>query len=105
MRARPSNLEVTADPGSKAPLYAKPAQIEYAGGWPRKVVGPLGRMNGRRVVTANWLRKANGRHRVRFVDGNELWVAHGARPETDFVRFRSATRQAAADGSPYGADR
>ena len=64
---------------------AKSALIEDADGWPRKVVGPLGRVDGRLVVVAQWLREANGRHRVRFDDGNELWVVYGpGRPE-DFV--------------------
>jgi hypothetical protein len=56
---------------------AKSALIEDADGWPRKVIGPLGRVGGRLVVAAQWLREANGRHRVRFDDGAELWVVYG----------------------------
>ena len=68
---------------------AKSALIEDADGWPRKVVGPLGRVEGRLVVAAIWLREANGRHRVRFVDGSEVWVVYGPRPEADFARLGS----------------
>jgi hypothetical protein len=64
---------------------AKSALIEDADGWPRKVVGPLGRVDGRLVVAADWLREANGRHRVRFADGSELWVVYGPGRKEDFV--------------------
>jgi hypothetical protein len=47
---------------------AKGALVEDADGFPRKVVGLLGRMNGRLVVAAQWLRQAIGRHRVQFAD-------------------------------------
>jgi hypothetical protein len=67
------------------------ALIEDADGWPRKVVGPLGRVEGRVVVAAEWLREANGPHRVRFECGTELWTVHGPRPDVDFFRFGSAT--------------
>jgi hypothetical protein len=61
------------------------ALIEDADGWPRKVVSPLGRVGGRLVVVAQWLRETAGRHRVQFGDGTEMWVVQGpARPE-DFV--------------------
>jgi hypothetical protein len=68
---------------------AKSALIEDADGWPRIVVGPLGRVDGRLVVAANWLREAAGRNRVRFGDGAEMWVIQGpGRPE-DFVALGS----------------
>lgn len=67
----------------------KCALIEDADVWPRKVIGPLGRVDGRLTVAARWLREANGRHRVRFDCGAELWVVYGPRPETDFVRLGS----------------
>ena len=41
---------------------AKSALIDDADGWPRKVVGLLGRMDDRLVVAAQWLREAAGRH-------------------------------------------
>ena len=43
---------------------ATSALIEDADGWPRTVVGPLGRVGGWLVVAARWLRDANGRHWV-----------------------------------------
>ena len=64
---------------------ARSALIEDADGWPRKVVGPLGRVDGRLVVAARWLREANGRHQVRFADGAELWVTYGPGRQEDFV--------------------
>jgi hypothetical protein len=66
---------------------AKSALIEDADGWPRRVIGPLGRADGRLVVAGTWVREANGRHRVRFDDGTELWTVYGPRPDIDFVRF------------------
>src|SRR5579864_5885718 len=66
---------------------ARSALIEDADGWPRKVVGPLGRAGGRLVVTGEWLREVAGRHRVRFECGAELWTVYGPRPDIDFVRF------------------
>jgi hypothetical protein len=59
---------------------AKSVWIEDADGFPRRVMGPLGRMNGRLVVAARWLREANGRHRVRFTDGTGR-NPPGSRPE------------------------
>src|SRR4051794_31696795 len=64
---------------------ARSALIEDADGGPRKVVGPLGRVDGRLVVAAQWLREANGRHQVRFADGAELWVTYGPGRPDDFV--------------------
>ena len=64
---------------------ARSALIEDADGWPRKVVGPLGRVDGRLVVAARWLREANGRHQVRFGDGAEFWVVYGPGRSEDFV--------------------
>jgi hypothetical protein len=61
---------------------ARSALIDDADGWPRKVVGPLGRVDGRLVVAAAWLREANGRHLASFADGQRLWVTYGpGRPE------------------------
>src|SRR6478752_5591693 len=62
---------------------ARSALIEDADGWPRKVVGPLGRVDGRLVVAVEWLREANGRHRVEC--GTELWVVYGPGHPKDFV--------------------
>jgi hypothetical protein len=64
---------------------ARSVLIEDADGWPRTVVGPLGRVAGRLVVAGRWLREAAGRHRVRFADGTELWVAYGPGRADDFV--------------------
>jgi hypothetical protein len=64
---------------------AKSALIDDADGWPRRVVGPLGRMDDRLVVAAQWLREAAGRHHVRFQDGAEWWVVHGPGKADDFV--------------------
>jgi hypothetical protein len=64
---------------------AKSALIDDADGWPRKVVSPLGRVDGRLVVAAQWLREAGGRHRVRFGDGTEMWVVQGPGRPDDFV--------------------
>jgi hypothetical protein len=64
---------------------ARSALIEDADGWPRKVIGPLGRVDGRLVVAARWLREANGRHQVWFGDGQRLWVTYGPRPQEEFA--------------------
>ena len=64
---------------------ARSALIEDADGWPRTVVGPLGRVAGRLVVAAVWLRAAAGRHRVRFRDGFECWVTQGPGDPDAFV--------------------
>ena len=53
------------------------ALIEDADGWSRKVVSPLGRVGGRLVVAARWLRETNGRHQVWFGDRQRLWVTYG----------------------------
>lgn len=66
---------------------AKSALIEDADGFPRKVAGTLGRMHGQLVVAARWLREANGRHRVRFADGAEVWVVYGPGRLEDFEPF------------------
>jgi hypothetical protein len=64
---------------------ARSARIDDADGWPRRVTSPLGRVAGRLVVAARWVRAAAGRHRVRFGDGSEWWVVQGpGRPE-DFI--------------------
>jgi hypothetical protein len=63
------------------------ALIEDADGWPRRVVGPMGRVDGRLVVVAQWLREAGGRHEVAFEDGTKLWVVHGPSTIEDFVRL------------------
>jgi hypothetical protein len=63
----------------------KSALIDDADGWPRRVVSPLGRVAGRLVAAAQWLREAGGRHRVRFGDGTEMWVVQGPGPSEDFV--------------------
>jgi hypothetical protein len=77
---------------------AKSALIEDAEGFPRKVVGPLGRVDGRLVVAARWLREANGRHRVRLDCGTELWVVYGPIDPKGFVPLAlpSAMRSAPA---------
>jgi hypothetical protein len=64
---------------------AKSALIDDADGWPRKVVGPLGRLGKRLVVAGKWLREAAGRHKVRFSDGTEVWVTYGPGHAEDFV--------------------
>jgi hypothetical protein len=64
---------------------ARSAHIEDADGWPRRVVGSLGRVDGRLVVAARWVREAGGRHRVRFGDGTELWVVQGPGRRPNFV--------------------
>lgn len=61
------------------------AQFEDADGWPRAVTGQVGWAGGRLVVAAEWLREANGRHRVRFPDGIELWVTSGPAHPEDFL--------------------
>jgi hypothetical protein len=66
---------------------ARSALIEDADGWPRKVVSPLGRVGGRLVVAARWVREANGRHLAWFADGQRLWVVQGPGPREDFVPF------------------
>jgi hypothetical protein len=72
---------------------ARSALIEDADGWPRKVVGPLGRVEGRLVVAARWLREANGRHLVSFGDGQRLWVTYGPGRQENFVPLlRGAVR-------------
>jgi len=63
------------------------ALIEDADGWLRKVVGPMGRGEGRPVVVARWLREAGGRHEVSFEDGTKLWVVQGPNVIEDFVRL------------------
>jgi hypothetical protein len=85
----------------------KSALIEDADGWPRKVVGPLGRVDGRLVVAGRWLREANGRHLVWFGDGSRVWVTQGPGSPEDFAPLgwppRSGPPAApppAADGSP-----
>src|SRR4051812_20041091 len=77
---------------------ARSALIEDADGWPRKVIGPIRRAGGRLVVAAVWLREANGRHRVRFADGAELWVVYGPGHPPDFAPLapRRDTGQAPA---------
>jgi hypothetical protein len=69
---------------------AKNALIEDADGFPRKVLGPLGKADGRLVVAGEWLREASGRHRVRFDCGTELWTVYGPRSDINFVRVGSA---------------
>ena len=64
---------------------ARSALIDDADGYPRKVVGPLGRVAGRLVVAAQWLRAAAGRHRVKFQDGAEHWVIQGPGDPDAFV--------------------
>jgi hypothetical protein len=64
---------------------ARSARIDDADGWPRTVVGPFGRVDGRLVVAAQWLRAAAGRHRVRFGDGAEWWVVQGPGDPDAFV--------------------
>jgi hypothetical protein len=64
---------------------ARSAIIEDADGWPRRVVSPLGRVDGRLVVAECCVREAAGRHRVRFGDGAELWVVQGPGRAVDFV--------------------
>src|SRR3954470_13214903 len=65
--------------------HARSALIEDADGWPRKVVGPLGRVDGRLVVAGRWLREANGRYLVWFGDGQRVWVTYGPGCPDDFV--------------------
>jgi hypothetical protein len=64
---------------------ARTALIDDADGWPRRVVGPVGRVGRRLVVAGAWLREAAGRHRVRFGDGAEVWVTYGPGRAEDFV--------------------
>jgi hypothetical protein len=66
---------------------ARSALIDDADGWPRKVIGPLGRVGKRLVVAGKWLREAAGRHKVRFSDGAEVWVTYGPGRIEDFVPF------------------
>jgi hypothetical protein len=73
---------------------ARSALIEDADGWPRKVIGPIGKADDRLVVAAQWIREANGRHRVRLADGAEFWVVYGPRSEIDLVRFVATTQEA-----------
>jgi hypothetical protein len=68
---------------------ARSALIDDADGWPRKVAGPLGRVDGRLVVAAKWLREANGRHLAWFADGQRLWVTQGPGRPDEFVPFGS----------------
>ncbi len=63
---------------------ARSALIEDADGFPRKVIEPLGRVDGRLVVAATSLREANGRHLAWF-DGQRLWVTYGPRQPEGFV--------------------
>jgi hypothetical protein len=67
----------------------KSALIEDADGWPRAVVSPLGRVDGRLVVAARWLREANGRHLAWFGDGQRLWVTYGPGRQVDFIPLGS----------------
>jgi hypothetical protein len=78
---------------------AKSAQIDDADGWPRKVVGPLGRVGKRLVVAATWLREAAGRHRVRFADGAEVWVTYGPGDPKEFVPLGHVAPAPVAAGS------
>lgn len=64
---------------------ARSALIDDADGYPRKVVSPLGRVAGRLVVAARWVRSAAGRHRVKFGDGSEHWVVQGPGNLHDFI--------------------
>lgn len=64
---------------------ARSALIEDADGWPGKVVGPLGRVDGRLVVAARWVREVNGRHLAWFADGQHLWVTYGPGRAEDFI--------------------
>jgi hypothetical protein len=75
---------------------ARHALIEDADGFPRKVLGTLGKVDDRLVVAAAWLREANGRHRVRFECGTEFWTVYGPRPEFDFVRLGGSAPPVAA---------
>src|SRR5262249_53668182 len=63
------------------------ALVEDADGGPRRVVGPMGRVEGRLVVVAKWLREAGGRHEVSFEDGMKLWVVQEPKVIEDFVRL------------------
>ena len=49
---------------------ARSALIEDADGWPRKVIGPLGHVDGRLVVAARWVGEAGGRHLAWFGNGS-----------------------------------
>jgi hypothetical protein len=51
---------------------ARSARIDDADGWPRRVIGPLGRAGRRLVVAARWRRAAGGRHLVVFADRAEV---------------------------------
>jgi hypothetical protein len=73
------------------------ALIADADGWPRKVVSPLGRVDGRLVVAARWLREAAGRHQVWFGDGQRFWVVQGPGCPEDFVPLGWKPRAAPAD--------
>jgi hypothetical protein len=64
---------------------ARSALIEDADGFPRKVIGPLGRVDGRLVAAGHWLREANGRHLAWFDHGQRLWVIYGPRQPEEFV--------------------
>jgi hypothetical protein len=76
---------------------ARSALLDDADGWPRKVVSPMGRVHGRLVVAAQWLREAGGRHRVRFGEGTEVWVVQGpSRPE-EFVPLGAVARSTITD--------
>jgi hypothetical protein len=56
---------------------ARRALIDDADRWPRKVIGPLGRVGKCLVMAARWLREAAGRHRAQFSDGAAVWVVYG----------------------------
>jgi hypothetical protein len=64
---------------------ARSALIHDADGFPRNVIGPLGRVDGRLVVAGHWLREANGRHLAWFDGGQWLGVTYGPRQPEEFV--------------------
>jgi hypothetical protein len=72
------------------------ALIDDADGWPRRVVGPMGRVDGRLVVMAKWLREAAGRHEVSFEDGTKLWVVQGPRTIEELVQLGQDTLSGSA---------
>ena len=51
---------------------ARSALIEDADGWPRRVVGPLGRVRGRLCVAARWVREVGDREAAAWVGGETL---------------------------------
>jgi hypothetical protein len=76
--------------------------IEEVDGFPRKVVGGLCQAGHRLVVAAEWLREVGGRHRVRFADGAELWVAYGPRSGINLVRFGATAPDPTPAAQPLG---